>query len=656
MFHSSHCNHNHNFEQTNNEQCVIETLHSCTHRQYDNNDRDQSMKSNCNATSYSFNNLSTNSNFIPPFSITNYSNYNEPIYHHRTDQHPLMNTELINNHIVNPSFTAWNNHNNHTNNDLVDAFIDPIMNRSNENYESIECKTNQNMLNDTVNSDESWKMKSMKNITVLLENASLWESFNQLGTEMIVTKCGSNYHFLMNCLGKGDPQITPRIHLHPDGIASGTYWMRQAILFDKLKLTNNPFDQNGHIILNSMHKYQTRLHVIFADEMDEIMRNDREISQFCTNSSKCMKRTFTFPETKFFAVTAYQNNRVTQLKISSNPFAKGFRDCDPDNCRTENHLQHFDTNQSEQFTNEPGCKRTISSEFKKMNAKTKAYPLSHTIKSDKKLNKKSRSKSQLTIAKQVKPVTECENLFPSYLCVHNQNIEKSDVDEVKLKSLSTNIEHSTFNSFTNLTPNFHSNYLQIPSMSSQSESGKVRILSFPMNNSFNTKSDNIILGNTSNELHRNNVYQDVNFHSKMFSINEPIDIYQNNQIYHTDNEEQNFSVYTLSEPSSMSYKWLNRESQTKIPSSEVTKETCLFSSDNQELSCNLFESCSIHKDTNNSNVNPGVLSEQMNNPTFQSIIQEPIANSHNAVNEDETNDYPYEVKNFIHGMKYFTAT
>ncbi|VDP19024.1 unnamed protein product [Schistosoma margrebowiei] len=23
--------------------------------------------------------------------------------------------------------------------------------------------------------------------------------------------------------------------------------MRQAILFDKLKLTNNPFDQNGHV-------------------------------------------------------------------------------------------------------------------------------------------------------------------------------------------------------------------------------------------------------------------------------------------------------------------------------------------------------------------------------------------------------------------------
>jgi len=33
-----------------------------------------------------------------------------------------------------------------------------------------------------------------------------------------------------------------------------------------------------------------------------------------------------FAETKFLAVTAYQNERVTQLKIDNNPFAKGFRD------------------------------------------------------------------------------------------------------------------------------------------------------------------------------------------------------------------------------------------------------------------------------------------------------------------------------------------
>jgi T-box protein 2/T-box protein 3 len=31
-------------------------------------------------------------------------------------------------------------------------------------------------------------------------------------------------------------------------------------------------------------------------------------------------------ECEFIAVTAYQNEKVTQLKIDHNPFAKGFRD------------------------------------------------------------------------------------------------------------------------------------------------------------------------------------------------------------------------------------------------------------------------------------------------------------------------------------------
>ena len=32
------------------------------------------------------------------------------------------------------------------------------------------------------------------------------------------------------------------------------------------------------------------------------------------------------PDTDFVAVTAYQNTKITQLKIDNNPFAKGFRD------------------------------------------------------------------------------------------------------------------------------------------------------------------------------------------------------------------------------------------------------------------------------------------------------------------------------------------
>ncbi|CAH8589572.1 unnamed protein product [Heterobilharzia americana] len=36
--------------------------------------------------------------------------------------------------------------------------------------------------------------------------------------------------------------------------------------------------------------------------------------------------TYTFKETQFLAVTAYQNEKITQLKIDNNPFAKGFRE------------------------------------------------------------------------------------------------------------------------------------------------------------------------------------------------------------------------------------------------------------------------------------------------------------------------------------------
>ncbi|XP_019395701.1 PREDICTED: T-box transcription factor TBX1-like, partial [Crocodylus porosus] len=73
------------------------------------------------------------------------------------------------------------------------------------------------------------------------------------------------------------------------------------------------------IILNSMHRYQPRFHVVYVDP-----RKDSE--KYAEENFK----TFVFEETRFTAVTAYQNHRITQLKIASNPFAKGFRDCDPE--------------------------------------------------------------------------------------------------------------------------------------------------------------------------------------------------------------------------------------------------------------------------------------------------------------------------------------
>lgn len=61
-----------------------------------------------------------------------------------------------------------------------------------------------------------------------------------------------------------------------------------------------------------MHKYQPRFHIVRANDILKL-----PYSTF---------RTYLFPETEFIAVTAYQNDKITQLKIDNNPFAKGFRD------------------------------------------------------------------------------------------------------------------------------------------------------------------------------------------------------------------------------------------------------------------------------------------------------------------------------------------
>ncbi|XP_014247040.1 T-box transcription factor TBX10-like isoform X2 [Cimex lectularius] len=187
----------------------------------------------------------------------------------------------------------------------------------------------------------------MERITATLTTRELWREFNSLGTEMIVTKSGrkmfptfqvkfsgmvpdstyvlmvdfvplddKRYRYLFHSsswvvAGKADPISPPRVYIHPDSPATGAHWTRQVVSFDKLKLTNNQLDDNGHIILNSMHRYQPRLHVLL-------------------NQEGAPFRTFLFAETEFTAVTAYQNQRITQLKIASNPFAKGFRECDQD--------------------------------------------------------------------------------------------------------------------------------------------------------------------------------------------------------------------------------------------------------------------------------------------------------------------------------------
>ena len=180
-------------------------------------------------------------------------------------------------------------------------------------------------------------------VDIVLQEAELWRKFHSLVNEMIVTKNGrrmfpvikvsvngldphSMYSFLLDFVpvgetrwkyvngewipgGKAEPSNPSNIYVHPDSPNFGAHWMRQPISFSKIKLTNKQ-NTNGQIMLNSLHKYEPRLHIIkvgSSNEQQTVM-------------------THSFSETQFVAVTAYQNEEITSLKIKFNPFAKAFLD------------------------------------------------------------------------------------------------------------------------------------------------------------------------------------------------------------------------------------------------------------------------------------------------------------------------------------------
>ncbi|KAF7688621.1 T-box transcription factor TBX6L [Silurus meridionalis] len=180
-----------------------------------------------------------------------------------------------------------------------------------------------------------------------LQGRDLWDKFNNVGTEMLITKMGRRmfpscrvtvmglnpkvkYVLMMDMVpfdnnkykwnrdhwevsGKSEPHLPNCFFIHPDSPALGERWMQYPISFHKLKLTNNTLNSKGlQVVLHSMHKYQPRLHIVQAPDP-------------CGGHNGGYLR-FTFPEAAFIAVTSYQNQEITKLKIDNNPFAKGFRD------------------------------------------------------------------------------------------------------------------------------------------------------------------------------------------------------------------------------------------------------------------------------------------------------------------------------------------
>nr|XP_025965649.1 brachyury protein isoform X3 [Dromaius novaehollandiae] len=180
-----------------------------------------------------------------------------------------------------------------------------------------------------------------RELRVTLEDNDLWLRFKELTNEMIVTKNGRRmfpvlkvsvsgldpnamYSFLLDFAaadghrwkyvngewvpgGKPEPQAPSCVYIHPDSPNFGAHWMKAPVSFSKVKLTNK-LNGGGQIMLNSLHKYEPRIHIVRV------------------GGPQRMITSHSFPETQFIAVTAYQNEEITALKIKYNPFAKAFLD------------------------------------------------------------------------------------------------------------------------------------------------------------------------------------------------------------------------------------------------------------------------------------------------------------------------------------------
>ncbi|XP_025095954.1 uncharacterized protein LOC112564976 isoform X1 [Pomacea canaliculata] len=204
---------------------------------------------------------------------------------------------------------------------------------------------------DIMEEEQRPTVTSQENITVVekfdgsvklrLLDAALWHSFHQEGTEMIITKAGRRmFPFVMVTLEGLSPTLLYSVHLqvvpcdnrqykfcqrrwvsvtdaptgpapipgttylHPASPNRGSFWCQEMVSFAKLKITNNKHSQ-GNIVLQSMRKYMVQI----------IVREDLSDVQYV----------FPLPETVFVAVTQYQNENITRMKITHNPFANGFK-------------------------------------------------------------------------------------------------------------------------------------------------------------------------------------------------------------------------------------------------------------------------------------------------------------------------------------------
>lgn len=63
--------------------------------------------------------------------------------------------------------------------------------------------------------------------------------------------------------GGAEPQSAQRMYIHPDSPALGSHWQAQPVIFNKVKLTNNTLDSQGHVSIHTiLYSHYTKSHHI----------------------------------------------------------------------------------------------------------------------------------------------------------------------------------------------------------------------------------------------------------------------------------------------------------------------------------------------------------------------------------------------------------
>ncbi|KAK2857208.1 hypothetical protein Q5P01_005943 [Channa striata] len=148
-----------------------------------------------------------------------------------------------------------------------------------------------------------------RELRVTLEDAELWRKFQHITNEMIVTKNGRRMFPVLKVSVSGlDPSSMYSFLL--DFVPADTCRWKfvNGEWFVHIKSHQYTLRKDERIMLNSLHKYEPQLHIV------------------CVGSRHRLVSNVSFKETQFIAVTAYQNEEITALKIKYNPFAKAFLD------------------------------------------------------------------------------------------------------------------------------------------------------------------------------------------------------------------------------------------------------------------------------------------------------------------------------------------